>query len=211
MPQLYYIGYHDPHEKTSPMKKADPRKIIQALNYFACYQPNRTLNKMKAYKLLWLADRYHLRQYGRPITDDNYYAIKLGPIPSDAKNLLDKKQTNLPIDQSDVETYIKVIDNYDFASIKEPNLKVFSESDIEVMKLILTTYNDKDQFELSDYSHLFPEWLKHKEKILDNSQGNRYKIVKTDFFKNIDDEYKLFNDSDELLKLTSEIYRMGCL
>jgi hypothetical protein len=50
---------------------------------------------MKAYKLLWLADRYHLRQYGRTITGDTYFALPLGLIPSDAKNILEKKETNL--------------------------------------------------------------------------------------------------------------------
>ena len=53
----------------------DTRKIIQALTYIAYQQPGHKINSMKAYKLLWLADRYHLRQYGRTITGDTFFAL----------------------------------------------------------------------------------------------------------------------------------------
>src|ERR1700683_762715 len=47
------------------------RKATQALNYFACLSasgaPFAEINKMKALKLLFFADRYHLRKYGRPV------------------------------------------------------------------------------------------------------------------------------------------------
>lgn len=48
----------------------DTRKIVQALNYIACSQVGGVANCMKAYKLLWLADIYHLRQYGRTVSGD---------------------------------------------------------------------------------------------------------------------------------------------
>ena len=50
---------------------------------------------MKAYKLLWLADRYHLRQTGTTVTGDAYYAMPFGIVPNDAKCLLDKTKTKL--------------------------------------------------------------------------------------------------------------------
>jgi uncharacterized phage-associated protein len=39
-------------------------------------------------KSLFLADRAHLNRYGRPITYDNYVAMKYGPVPSLAYDLL---------------------------------------------------------------------------------------------------------------------------
>ena len=39
--------------------RPNKRKILQALNYLASFQGNKTISEMKAYKLLWLADRYY--------------------------------------------------------------------------------------------------------------------------------------------------------
>ena len=69
------------------------RKIIQALAYIVYQQPDHKVNSMKAYKLLWLADRYHLRQTGRTITGDVFYALPHGVVPSDAKNVVEHQPT----------------------------------------------------------------------------------------------------------------------
>ena len=39
-------------------------------------------------KSLWIADTTHLETYGRPITFDNYSAMKDGPVPSEAYDML---------------------------------------------------------------------------------------------------------------------------
>lgn len=39
-------------------------------------------------KAVFLADRAHLKKYGRPVTFDNYVAMKLGPVPTNIYNLL---------------------------------------------------------------------------------------------------------------------------
>src|SRR5450759_3452798 len=46
------------------------------------------LDKYKLSKLLFLADKFHLVQYARPITGDEYYALPYGPVPSSILNLL---------------------------------------------------------------------------------------------------------------------------
>ena len=64
-------------------------KIIQSLVFIASKMEDKTVDVMKAYKLLWLADRCHLRMYGRTITGDKYYALPMGLVPTDAKHILD--------------------------------------------------------------------------------------------------------------------------
>jgi len=44
---------------------------------------------MALLKLAFFADRYHLRNYARPISGDIYYAMKLGPVPSALKDIID--------------------------------------------------------------------------------------------------------------------------
>jgi len=66
------------------MKGFNYRKAIQTLVFFA-EKENGTINKMKAYKLIWLSDRWHLRNYGRSILNDTYFALKFGAIPSNTR------------------------------------------------------------------------------------------------------------------------------
>ena len=67
------------------------RKATQALNYFARQSSGR-LNKLKALKLIYFADRYHLRTYGRPITNDRYLAMEYGPVASSCKDLAEMSE-----------------------------------------------------------------------------------------------------------------------
>ena len=60
----------------------------------------------KAYKLLWLIDRYSLRHYARTVSGDQYYAMILGPVPTDAKHILEGMPTNMQTTLADVETHL---------------------------------------------------------------------------------------------------------
>lgn len=182
------------------METLNARKIIQALNYFASKQVDREINKMKALKLLWLADRYHARQYARTITGDKCYAMKYGTVLSHTKSILD--QLNNENDE-----YLQEIDKYSYKSKKAPNTDVFSISDIEALDIIFEKYNTMDEFQLSEYTHTLPEWIRYAKSINGKSKKKSYKIRYVDIFLNIDDEKGVFNDDEELLKLTKELFR----
>ena len=53
------------------------KKATQALAYFA-EKSGGTINRLKGLKLIYFADRYHLRKYGRLITNDTYFAMDNG-------------------------------------------------------------------------------------------------------------------------------------
>lgn len=175
-------------------------KILQALNYLAFTQKNKKISEMKAYKLLWLADRYHLRQYGRTITHDQYYALPHGIVPSIAKQIVDGETYTAECNKY-LNTHIK----YYFKSIKAPNTSFFSESDINVLKLILSKYGHFSSQELSDLSHQFPEWIKFEKKLTAENSKKSYPINITDFFINYDDGQGLFNDDEEFLSISKEL------
>lgn len=177
------------------------RKAIQALNYLSTKQQNGIMSKMKAYKLLCLADKYHIRQYGRSITDDIYCALPKGTVPSNIMSLLTGESTVEEFGEN-----IEILDQNEYKSKSEPNLKVFSETDLEVLDLILEKFNDKDQYWLSEHSHKFPEWKRYESKLKDESKKNSYIVKDIDFFKNTPDESGLFVDDEELLSLTKDLY-----
>jgi uncharacterized phage-associated protein len=176
------------------------RKILQALNYLASCQDGKTISEMKAYKLLWLADRYHLRQYARTITHDNYYAMQYGVVPPTAKAMVDNLSNSVRN-----QKYIQKADKYYYKSINEVDMDVFSDSDVEVLNLILKNFDRMSPQALSNLSHSFPEWKKY-ESHLTNGNKRSYKVDINDFFENYKEESGLFVDDDELLSLTKNLY-----
>lgn len=190
----------------------DTQKIIQTLVYLASKQPDGRLNKMKAYKLMWLVDRYHLRQYGRTVTGDAYYAMPHGVVPTDAKHLLEDKLTRLSSNKGMLDAYIKVDSDYVYSAIAEPDMDVFSQSDVEAMDKVLEVFGGMDQYQLSDLSHQFPEWLAYKSLLVAEDNKKSHKIDMDLFFENKDEDSGLFMDSNELLSLTKQVYHeyRGC-
>ena len=56
------------------------------------------LDQYKIAKAIFLADVSHLNRYGRPITYDNYVAMKFGPVPSKTYELLSKSPETLEVE-----------------------------------------------------------------------------------------------------------------
>lgn len=182
----------------------DTRKIVQALTYFASKQEGHELDNMKAYKLLWLADRSHLRLYGRFISNDTYYAMPFGPVPSDAKQLLENHATRLANDESYKNDYIQTLGKK-YKAIKEPDMRVFSDSDREVLDKVLSLFNGLSAKELSDFSHTFPEWKKY-QPLIDGKDTKKSYPIDVDLFFEPSEATTFFDESQEILTLTKELY-----
>lgn len=70
--------------------KPNVDRIVAAL-YFVIIEAHRRGRDVSQYdlvKTLFLADRAHLNEWGRPVTYDNYCAMLHGPVPSLAYDLL---------------------------------------------------------------------------------------------------------------------------
>lgn len=183
------------------------KKIIQALAYIAYQQADHKINSMKAYKLLWLADRYHLRQFGRTITGDTFFALPHGVVPSDAKNVVEHQSTHIPNDEEYVAKYIKRISKYSFQAVTEPDVMEFSDSDQEALDKVLNAYGNLDQYQLEELSHTFPEWLAYKEKLEAENTPKAYKIDLDYFFDEAkEDKSGLFVDDPEKLSLVKDYF-----
>src|SRR5947208_15717034 len=115
---------------------APVRKSTQALNYFARLAARgapEPLNKMKALKLIFFADRYHLRKYGRPVSDCAYFAMKHGPVASEAKSVAEESPTLDSDSRNYARRYLRKDDSYHFKSIAEIDQSVLSETDREAL------------------------------------------------------------------------------
>lgn len=74
----------------------DSEKAIAAIAYLASKNEDvPELDKYKAAKLFFLADKYHLVRYGRPISGDDYRALEFGPIPQMILDMLQEVTAGL--------------------------------------------------------------------------------------------------------------------
>ena len=159
------------------------KKAIQALNYFAAASGG-CLNNMKALKLVYFADRHHLRRYGRPITNDTYFAMKFGPVASACKNLLNEAEEFTAPEENEYRALFLCRDGeHDFSSKCPMDAMVLSESDMESLRYAWENYRHLDHFQLADETHRFPEWIQH-QMALESGQATRRQMHYSDFLQN---------------------------
>jgi len=152
----------------------------QALNFFA-RESGGSIGKLKALKLIFLADRHHLRLCGIPITGDTYYAMHNGPIPSNAKQFAENKITDAE-SRNYNEKYIKTLSTGKYKSTQEIDWDALSESAKESLEWAWKTFGSMKQSELVAYTRRYPEWKKHRAKIILNPKG-RILMNYLDFLK----------------------------
>lgn len=117
-------------------------------------------------KILFLADRAHLNRYGRPVTFDNYIAMKHGPVASltydvlkHDQHALEKLGLNAPIwDRSPAPEKGQGAMAYSNAR-REPNLDVFSESDVEALTDAFGTVSTLTFQQIRKLTHEDPAYL----------------------------------------------------
>jgi uncharacterized phage-associated protein len=184
------------------------KKAVQSLNFFAVKEGG-IIDKMKSMKLIWLSDRAHLRKYGRPILMDRYIAMRYGPVPSKTKDL--SECDNVFLDENERtyrDKYLKILhENHNIESIHEPETKVFSETDIQIMEKVYSKFGKDEQFKLSEISHFYPEWKRYKE-MLESGEASHIDMNYSDFFKNPEKEGKsdFFQLDKEHLDISMSIF-----
>jgi len=128
---------------------------------------NRPIEYMKLIKLLYNIDREALKQWGRPITYDEVFALPHGLILSIT---LDKAETSDPIEPTYWDKFIKN-KGYFVHPIRECGDGELSEAEIELITELFMRYKDKSPFdmEIEHHDHTkFPEWR--------NPGGSRIRI-----------------------------------
>lgn len=156
------------------------KKATQALNHFTSKEGG-IINKMKALKLVYLADRYHLRKYGRLITNDTYLAMGYGPVPSGVKDIAEASELFLGDEERKYSSkYIEPIDRLALKSVDTVDNSVLSESDIEALNFAWEQFGHLEKFELSEITHEYPEWKRHKKAL---ELDSRIQMYLEDFFE----------------------------
>lgn len=138
----------------------DLGKLVNALAFFADAGVGG-LTKLKAVKLLYLADQRHLFRFGRPITGDRYIAMDLGPVPESAYQLIGRLAEPPEADDpgykaatAHLEIHKGVMRKYGVVrAVQKPDLDVFSDSEIDVLQSIVKEFGKRKASELVDLTH----------------------------------------------------------
>jgi hypothetical protein len=175
------------------------KKAIQALNLFAS-KTGGHIDLKKAYTLMWLSDRLHLRRHGRTIISDEYLASIDSLVPGNTKMLIeddasfDNKTKEYRDQYIAVGTVVK--------SMSRVDRTIFSETDDECLDVIYYTFKDiTDTLELKDY----PEWRKWEHTML--ITGKSFWVDYMDFFRDTDNTHGIFLNDIHMIEITMEMYR----
>jgi len=114
-------------------RRNDP-KALEIILWFTNNEPG--MDVYRICKLTFLADIWHLNTYGRPLTGDNYVAMRYGPVPTAAYNILRRKNNKLK--HLGVSEFPFVVEKKARATqvfpAREPDLDAFSKSDVKALE-----------------------------------------------------------------------------
>jgi hypothetical protein len=109
----------------------------------------------KIFKIMYFADQKHLSRYGSIISEDQYIAMKNGPVPSMAYDILKalRGQGMHSSDKEKFEKFFKLIESYTVEAIQKPDLDELSESAVECLGEAINENKSFDFDSLTIKSH----------------------------------------------------------
>lgn len=160
----------------------DIHRAIQALGYLQ--QKTQITDKLALIKLLFFADRYHLRTFGISMLEDKYIALRKGPVCSYTLDLINKKNyyRTLPAEE---RAYVdeKLSCNNRTVRIKNVSKKDLSKSALQAIDFSINNFSSFDPVDLVEIAHAYPEWKKFEEYLLENPTKSK-SMDYADFFLN---------------------------
>jgi len=136
----------------------DERRAVNAILFFVNERSMRHLFKTKMFKLLALLDFIHFNQTGRTVTGETYKTFPRGPVPIDLYERIDRGNLTYYFNERLMIKKCPVGDKegYRFVAIHgvKPNLKVFSEREIEILEQLAYIYKDATADQMTEATHL---------------------------------------------------------
>lgn len=193
--------------------KTDLEKYVQIFEQFLCHAHNEGLssvNHLKLMKLVWAADRFHLRQFGRTVTGDTYVAMKNGPVASEGLDVIRESGTGYSLLSPDQRQFVEEF--IDFTN-HEVSLKsscgddLLSPSEKMMIQKSWETFKGFDPFYLANsITHQYPEWSKF-EGFFELQPKSRRAMSLEDFFLNPESD-SFFAQDEQTLEAAHDIFAL---
>lgn len=140
------FGRYSPDEY-SGYQNLNISKLFNAIIYFC----KGGALKTKLNKLLFYADFKHFKEYTTSITGVRYIHFDYGPVPNNYEfftaELVRAKELNVN------EVIFGAMSGYDYQSIVEPDLSVFSDSELKILAEIKEYFRSYNSTQIMDFSH----------------------------------------------------------
>ena len=130
-------------------------KSLQAAGVLLHLEEGR-MPRMRLLKLLYIADREWLAEAAHPITGGRAHAMKCGPVLSDVYSLIKGEATRSSEWSAHIQTR-----GYAVKLIRDPGRGKLSKEEVEKLTEISERCRNRDQWDLSDLIHEFPEWRRN--------------------------------------------------
>jgi uncharacterized phage-associated protein len=136
------------------IKHFDRDKALEAILFIANSLRNPTFHSIS--KMLYLADKLHLQEYGRLICGDRYVAMDNGPVPSAIYDMMKVAAGRRSIDVDWDEIIREAMDVHQGREVvpkRDCDIDMLAESEIECIKQTIARYGSKSFGELTDITH----------------------------------------------------------
>lgn len=120
------------------------------------------MSQYQIVKAIFIADVSHLNKYGRPVTFDNYVAMKHGPVPSFIYDLL-KREENYQKHYGSSPPWSMKVDEHNpkirrYLPLRDPDLDLLSVSDMRMLDAAVDTARSMAFGDMRDFTHDHPAY-----------------------------------------------------
>ncbi len=183
----------------------NPITAAQLIAYLALKTEGKIINVLKAIKLVYLADRESIKEWGLPILDENRCSMPHGPVNSFTYAHINGEYD---LDACGWSTYLEDRENHLVAvknNISVHDLNELSEADIQCLDAVWEKFGNMDQWQLVEWTHdekNIPEWEdpNGSSKIIPLER-----IMRVVGVKDSDAQVQLLKEHNEIEKLLKEL------
>ena len=129
------------------------KKYQNAVIYLCQELRGEVRGKKKLAKLLYFIDFDFYEKYAKSITGDIYKALPMGPVPSALVSVTEEMIKMKILEVKKENEYEGYIPTEIYRSIKKPDLSIFSEEEIRMLKRVVKRYGHLSGKQLQDLTH----------------------------------------------------------
>lgn len=172
----------------------EPEKYKTVLHYIInkCGM-KKNVGRTVIHKLLYFSDFNFYELYETSLTGEKYIKYVKGPFSSNFSTFKNELVYEGKIEEN------KCFEQYRYSSLKEPDISVLTENEIDVIDDVINTISDMTAKEVSDYSHGDLPW-----SIAEDNEELDYEYV---FYRTPEYSVREYNDDEddlEFYKATQE-------
>ncbi len=137
----------------------NPLKAFQAIAVLLGRERCKEMAYYRLLKLLYIAERTHLKRTGRPILGGHVVAMERGPLSSPVYDLIKLSHPRSP----EWSRYFRVEGRH-VEMLQHAGNGELSKSEIRTLLDVFETFEDRDDEELGAITHEYPEYQRNYHK-----------------------------------------------